>query len=163
LTFELLLILFLYLFLFHGSLHSTLSFRVRKIGGGSIALLKTLQDDPFAGLVRVIVSTRRFHFEDKLGQLRGLIVAPTVVQVGVYDDTPGGELDQRLALEGLIRADLHPDLIELARTPRLFDLVVRLKDRLVGSGANLKRPAHSRNARDDGTDLGTRSLQGAAL
>jgi hypothetical protein len=35
LTFELLLILFLYLFLFHGSLHSTLSFRVRQIGGGS--------------------------------------------------------------------------------------------------------------------------------
>jgi hypothetical protein len=32
-----------------------------------------------------------------------------------------------------------------------------------GSGANLKRPAHSRNARDDGTDLGTRSVQGAAL
>jgi hypothetical protein len=32
-----------------------------------------------------------------------------------------------------------------------------------GSGANLKRPAHSRNARDDGTDLGTRSVQGTAL
>jgi len=32
-----------------------------------------------------------------------------------------------------------------------------------GSGANLKRPAHSRNARDYGTDLGTRSVQGAAL
>ena len=32
-----------------------------------------------------------------------------------------------------------------------------------GSGANLKRPAHSRNARDDGTDLGTRSLQRAAF
>jgi len=97
----------------------------------SVALLKTLQADPFAGRVRVIVSTRRFHFDDKLGQLRGLIVAPAVVQVEIYDDTPGGELDQRLALEDLTREDLHPDLVELARTPRLFDLVVRLKDRLV--------------------------------
>ena len=84
-----------------------------------------------AGRVRVIVSTRRFHFEDKLGQLRGLIVAPVVVQAGVYDYTPGSELDQRLVMEGLTRVDLHPDLVELARTPRLFDLVVRLKDRLV--------------------------------
>ena len=35
LTLELLLILLLYPFLFHGSLYSTLSFRVRQIGGVS--------------------------------------------------------------------------------------------------------------------------------
>ena len=95
-----------------------------------IGLLKTLQTDPFAGRVRVIVGTRNLHFDDKLGRLRGLIVQPTLVAVDVDDDAPGGELDQRLALEGLTRGEVHRDLLELARTPRLFDLVARLKDRV---------------------------------
>jgi hypothetical protein len=95
-----------------------------------VALLKTLQADPFAGRVRVIVSTRPFHFDERLSQLRGLVVGPVIVKVEGYDDAPDGELDQRLAMEGLTRADLHPDLVEQARTPRLFDLVVRLKDRV---------------------------------
>ncbi|MCW3474700.1 hypothetical protein [Limobrevibacterium gyesilva] len=99
-----------------------------------IGLLKTLQAAPFAGRIRVIVSTRNLHFEDKLGRLRGLIVQPAETPVRVYDDAPGGELDQRLALEGLTRGQLHSDLLELARTPRLFNLVVRLKDRLVETG-----------------------------
>jgi hypothetical protein len=97
-------------------------------------LLKTLQADPFTGRVRVIVSTRNLHFENKLGGLKGLVVQPTVAPVGIYDDMPGGELDQRLALEGLTRDQLHSDLLEMARTPRLFDLVARLKDRLVEAG-----------------------------
>jgi hypothetical protein len=92
-----------------------------------VPLLNVFQDDPFAGRVRVIVSTRDFYFNNKLGQLRGLKPQPTLVEVERYDD----ELDQRLALEGLTQDDLHPDLLEQARTPRLFDLVVRLKDRLV--------------------------------
>jgi hypothetical protein len=99
-----------------------------------IPLLKILQADPFAGRVRVIVSTRNWHFGDKLGQLRGLVVQPTLIPVDVYDDAPGGELDQRLALEGLTRGQLHADLVDLARTPRLFDLVVRFKDQLVDAG-----------------------------
>jgi hypothetical protein len=93
-------------------------------------LLKTLQADPFIGRVRVIVSTRNLHFDNKLGGLKGLIVAPVTSSVGIYDNTPGGELDRRLALEGLTRDQLHSDLLEMARTPRLFDLVARLKDRL---------------------------------
>jgi len=97
-------------------------------------LLKILQAGPFASRVRVIVSTRNLHFEQKLGGLRSLVVQPVVVIVGVYDNAPGGELDQRLALEGLTRDHLHPDLLELARTPRLFDLVIRLKDHLVEAG-----------------------------
>lgn len=39
-----------------------------------------------------------------------------------------------LAFEDLTQADLHPDLIELARTPRLFALVVRFRDRLIEAG-----------------------------
>ena len=52
------------------------------------------------------------------------------------------------------------DASPAAGTDNQVKLLMR---RYEGSGANLKRPAHSRNARDDGTDLGTRSVQGAAL
>ncbi|WP_439360107.1 hypothetical protein [Bradyrhizobium sp. DASA03007] len=99
-----------------------------------LTLLKTLQGVAFEGRVRVIVSTRRHHFEDKLSGLRGLVVAAASVAVDVYDATAGGELDQMLAFENLAQADLHPDLIELARTPRLFKLVIRFRDRLVEAG-----------------------------
>ena len=99
-----------------------------------LPLLRVLQAESFAGRIRVIVSTRNLHFEDKLGRLRGLAVQPTSIPVDVYDDAPGGELDQRLALEGLVRSQLHTDLVHLARTPRLFDLVVRLRDQLLDAG-----------------------------
>lgn len=81
--------------------------------------------------MRVMMSTRKHHFEDKLSSLRGLVVPALPVAVDVYDRAPGGELDQMLAFDGLTQADLHPDLVELARTPRLFKLVVRFRDRLV--------------------------------
>ena len=96
-----------------------------------LSLLKILQGETFAGRIRVVVSTRHHHFNDKLSKLRGLIVPTVPVAVDLYDTVPEGELDQMLAFEGLTQADLHPDLIELARTPRLFKLVVRFRDRLV--------------------------------
>ncbi len=99
-----------------------------------LPLLKVLQGDTFEGRVRVIVSTRKHHLDDKLSKLRGLIVPAVPVIVELYDTAPGRELDQMLAFEGLTRADLHPDLVELARTPRLFRLVVRFRDRLVEAG-----------------------------
>jgi len=94
-------------------------------------LLKVLQGEVFGERVRVIVSTRIHHFEDRLSNLRNLIEPAVTVVVDHYDVTPGGELDRMLAFEGLTQTDLHPDLIELARTPRLFKLVVRFRDRLV--------------------------------
>jgi hypothetical protein len=99
-----------------------------------LSLLKVLQGDVFDGRVRVMMSTRKHHFEDKLSSLRGLVVSAVPVTVDVYDAAPGGELDQMLAFDGLTQADLHTDLVELARTPRLFKLVVRLRDRLVEGG-----------------------------
>lgn len=93
-------------------------------------ILKVFQTSPFAGRVRVIASTRTGHFQDRLSALRGLVVPPTRVSVGTYGIEPGGELDRMLTLEGLTRTDLQPDLVELARTPRLFRLVVRLRLRL---------------------------------
>lgn len=97
-------------------------------------LLKTLQDPEFAGRIRTVAITRNLHFSERLKHLRGLVVAPHEVEVGPYGSEPGGELDQRLAREGMAREDLHPDLVDLARTPRLFSLVVRLRDRLVDGG-----------------------------
>jgi hypothetical protein len=99
-----------------------------------IDLLKTLQDDPFVDRIQVIFSTRKHHFEDRLGKLRSLIDRPIEVGVNIYDNAPGGEFDTMLAFKGLTRADLHEDLIPMARTPRLFNLVVDFREGLVGVG-----------------------------
>lgn len=99
-----------------------------------LQLLKTLQGEHLTGKIRTIISTRKHHFEDKLGSLRGLIVPPQTIEVGLYDAALGGELDKMLAFEGLSRADLQSDLIELARNPRLFSLVVKFRGRLVEAG-----------------------------
>ena len=98
-----------------------------------LSLLKVLQGETFAGRVRVIVTTRTHHFENKLAKLRGLIVHALRTDVGFYNRAPGGELDQMLAFEGLRQADLHPEVLELARRPRLFTLVVRFREKLVES------------------------------
>lgn len=96
-----------------------------------LQLLKTLQGEIFASRIRVIVSSRTHDYETRLGALRGLIVPAVNVPVDVYDKSPGSELDQMLAFEDLTQADLHPDLLELARTPRLFRLVVGFRERLI--------------------------------
>ena len=95
-----------------------------------LSLLKVLQGGTFAGRVRVVLSTRTYHFDDRLSKLHGLSVPPIPVAVDIYDAAPGGELDEMLAFESLVRADLQTDVLELARTPRLFELVVRLRARL---------------------------------
>jgi hypothetical protein len=99
-----------------------------------LGLLRILQDRPFAGLVRVIVTCRPQYFDGRLGRMRSLAIPPRVVPVERFDDSPGGELEQMLAKYHLSRSDLNDDLIELARAPRLFGLVVRLRDRLVEAG-----------------------------
>jgi hypothetical protein len=97
-------------------------------------IIRNFQDEGFAGRMRIVATTRNLHFTERLGSLRGLVVPPVEVEVGLYEDTPGGELDQRLAREGLARADLHEDLARFARIPRLFSLVVRFRERLVEAG-----------------------------
>lgn len=97
-------------------------------------ILGVLQMPEFTGRVRVIVSTRRLHLEEKLGGLKALVDTPITVPVENFDDNPGGELDQRLKAEGLMREDLHPALIPFARVPRLFALVVKFRERLVDAG-----------------------------
>lgn len=104
-----------------------------------LRILKALQAPAFEGRIRVVVSTRPFHFEGRLSRLRGLISPPVPIQVERYDDTIGGELERMLALEQLSRDQLSPDLLDLARTPRLFRLVVRLRARLMGVPVTVHR------------------------
>jgi hypothetical protein len=92
-----------------------------------LKLIQALQSSTFSGRVRIVATTRKHHFEEKLNHLHGLLEAPKLVLIEQFDDTPGGELDQRLEMDGLNRSDLHPDLISYARTPRLYGLVVRLR------------------------------------
>ena len=99
-----------------------------------LRLLQVLQGETFAKRVRVIVSTRTHHFRERLSELRGLEGEARQIDVNIYDAAPGSELDQMLAFENLTQADLHPDVIELARNPRLFRLVVRFRERLVEAG-----------------------------
>ncbi|WP_146742255.1 hypothetical protein [Oleiagrimonas sp. MCCC 1A03011] len=99
-----------------------------------VALLKVLQADEFRGRIRVVTTTRSHHFDNHLRRLGSLADRAVPVEVGVYDAQPGGEFDQMLALHTLTRSDLHSDLHELARNPRLFDLVIRFRERLVDGG-----------------------------
>ncbi|AWH38860.1 hypothetical protein C1929_19795 [Stenotrophomonas sp. ZAC14D1_NAIMI4_6] len=98
-------------------------------------LLKILQGAEFVGRVRTITTTRTLHFEVKLRRLASLVDRAVSFEVEGYDLEPSGEFDQMLTLIGLRRADLHPDLYTTARIPRLFDLVIRFRERLVEAGA----------------------------
>lgn len=99
-----------------------------------LQLLQLMQDRPFSGRVRTVMTTRPQHFEGALGRTRSLVESAEVVRVERFDDAPGGELDGMLAAHDLTRDDLHPDLLDFARVPRLFALVIRLRDRLTDVG-----------------------------
>lgn len=93
--------------------------------------LKGLQASLFEGRVKVLVSTRPMHFKEKLNELRGMVVPPVVIPVGDYSKE---ELHQKLGLEGLVSEALSPAIRDLARRPRLFDLVIRLRRNLAIPG-----------------------------
>ena len=96
-----------------------------------LLLFKLLQGGAFAGRIRAIVTTRTHYFEDRLRKLRSLVVPSVGIDVGDYDSS---ELDRMLEFEGLNQNDLHSDVIELARNPRLFKLVVRFREKLAEPG-----------------------------
>lgn len=97
-------------------------------------LLQVFQAGRFAGRIRVIVSTRPHHFENGLFRLKGLVEPAVPIEVGRYDAEPYGELEQMLAYEDLRPKDLRQDVLEVALTPRLFDLVVRFREQLGETG-----------------------------
>ena len=98
------------------------------------AVLNQLQDTPFHGRIRVVASARQSFVAERMANVQGGALEPTRVVVGRYDATPGGEFDRKLAGANVTREDLPASLFDLARVPRLFDLVIRLKDRLGGVG-----------------------------
>ena len=95
-----------------------------------LMFFKVLQSETFSGRVCLISTTRTHHFENRLALLKGLSVPAQSLTVDVYDNSPGSELDQMLAFHGLNQDDFHPDVLELAQNPRMFDLVVRYGNKL---------------------------------
>ncbi len=91
-----------------------------------LALAQTLQGDTLAGKVRLLCNSRRHYFEEDMRQFRELVVRPVQVRVGPYSPI---ELEELLRLHGMNSSDLPPSLLDLASTPRLFPLVMRLKDK----------------------------------
>ena len=99
---------------------------------GWLSLLNSLQDDPFYRRTCVLASARASFLSERLGNLSESISMPARVEVECYDTAPGREFDQKLAAEGLSREEIPEGLVDLAKVPRLFDLVIQLKDRLGG-------------------------------
>ena len=97
-----------------------------------LSLFNRLQDEPFYGRVCVIASARASFVAERMENLRGRVWQAKRIEVGLYDDRAGGEFDKKLTIAGLDRKDVPGSLVELARVPRLFDLVIRLRDRLGG-------------------------------
>ncbi|MDO3617466.1 hypothetical protein Q3O97_16580 [Ralstonia pseudosolanacearum] len=89
------------------------------------ALAQALQADSLAGKVRILFTTRRHYFETSMRQFAGLDSKVTQVPVGAYSPS---ELEELLVLNGMNKADIPVALLNLASTPRLFPLIVRLKN-----------------------------------
>lgn len=88
-------------------------------------LVQTLQVDLLLGRVRLLTTCRQSYFEQDLKRLSQITPRPVEIPVHVYDDT---EFEEVLRLHGMSKEQLHESLRQLARTPRLFPLVYRLKD-----------------------------------
>jgi len=97
-----------------------------------LGLLQQLEDIPFHQRTVTLISTRTTFFDDRLDKLRRLIAPLHRIDVGNYDEAPGGEFDQKLSLAGFSRDDLPDHLARHAVVPRMFDLIVRLRSELGG-------------------------------
>lgn len=89
------------------------------------ALGQALQADSLAGKIRILFTTRRHYFETSMRQFAGLHFPATQVPVGPYSPA---ELEELLHLNGMNKSDIPVGLLNLASTPRLFPLIVRLKN-----------------------------------
>ncbi|NVJ69052.1 MAG: hypothetical protein HWE08_01785 [Alphaproteobacteria bacterium] len=93
-------------------------------------LLQVLETEPFWGRVRTIISSRPHYFENRLNCLKTLVRPPQRIDIGDFDLSEGGEIDQLLGFHGVNRKDLGTDLLKLACNPRIFRLVISLKSKL---------------------------------
>jgi len=90
-------------------------------------LLQVLQGNAFCDSLRVLLTAQTHFLQNELRGLRSFAHPVSRIGIEPYDASPSGELDQLLARHGIERAELTPELISLARIPRLFDLVVRFR------------------------------------
>ena len=95
-----------------------------------LGVLQLQNDDPFHEHTLILLSARTAFFRERLQELRPVLSEPYRIDVRGYDPSPGGELDQKLAMEGLSRDDFSAELLKHAAVPRLFNLVVQLGKRL---------------------------------
>ena len=101
-----------------------------------LRLLQQTQSSEFMGRLGVVLNTRTDHFSSKLEKCRALEDAPTIVTLRNYDDD---EMDQMLHFHGLTQNDLASDVLMLARTPGLFDIVLHLREELPSTGLTVHR------------------------
>ncbi len=94
------------------------------------AVFNCLQDEVFGGRTRILASARKTFVSERMGDFRNVYQEPVRLEVGHYDTAPGGEFDRKLAAEDLLLAEFPESLLRLASVPRMFDLVVQLRDRL---------------------------------
>ena len=95
-------------------------------------IFRLLEDDWFHQRTLALISARTSFFDARLQGLRPLHSKPYRVNVGGYELTPGGAFDQKLAMANLSRDDFSSQLLEHAAIPRLFDLIVQLREQLGG-------------------------------
>lgn len=89
-------------------------------------LIQILQAGRFKNRVRLLLTTQTHFLEERLRSLPFVSGRATRIGVEPFDLLVGGELDQMLASFGKKRSDLNPELISLARVPRLLPIVMAL-------------------------------------
>jgi len=94
-------------------------------------LLQQLEDPRFRGKVAVVMSVRPSPLDDRLRSLQFLGDPPTMRPVGIFTIE---ELDLALGKRQLDRATFTPEMQELMRRPRLFDLALKHRARLEAVG-----------------------------
>jgi hypothetical protein len=89
------------------------------------ALAQTLQSSALEGRIRLLCTSRKQFFREDIARFGRLSAVPTEVEVGPYSE---GELQELCHAHGLDTSKMSQQLRNLVATPRLFPLIVRLKD-----------------------------------
>ncbi|MDR7307939.1 ATP-binding protein [Rhodoferax saidenbachensis] len=97
--------------------------------------LQLMEGDSFSGRVRIVFTAQTHFLQEDLNSLRGLTNPIMKLEVGQYELSNGGEFDTLLTQHGISRSHLPPEVIELARVPRLFELTIRMRNDAAFLGA----------------------------
>lgn len=89
--------------------------------------VQILEAGCFKGRLRLLVTVQTHFLENRLHNMRGTTYGVRHIGVEPYGTTQGGELEQMLALHGRTLDSIAPDLLPMARIPRLFPLVMKLR------------------------------------